>query len=173
MNFPSRHPLNTVEQRPRSSIANADVILGLELTDFWGTVNAFRDSLVRTLAVADQAGHEADQHHRRRPVHEGQLPGLPAVSRRSTSRWPPMPRRRCRRSSRRASALITADRRTRVRRRAASGWPTQHAQGARARARRRGLRLGREPDQHGAADAPSCGRRSRTRTGRSSPRAAT
>jgi thiamine pyrophosphate-dependent acetolactate synthase large subunit-like protein len=29
-------------------VANADVILGLELTDFWGTVTAFRDSLVRS-----------------------------------------------------------------------------------------------------------------------------
>jgi len=47
MNFPSRHPLNHSEGG-RQLIANADVILGLELTDFWGTVDAFRDSLVRT-----------------------------------------------------------------------------------------------------------------------------
>ena len=32
----------------RALIGNADVILGLELTDFWGTVDSFRDSLVRT-----------------------------------------------------------------------------------------------------------------------------
>jgi acetolactate synthase I/II/III large subunit len=47
MNFPSRHPLNQ-NNVGRGSLANADVILGLELTDFWGTVNALRDSLVRT-----------------------------------------------------------------------------------------------------------------------------
>jgi acetolactate synthase-1/2/3 large subunit len=47
MNFPSRHPLNQ-SGNARQLIANADVILGLELTDFWGTVDAFRDSLVRS-----------------------------------------------------------------------------------------------------------------------------
>ena len=47
MNFPSRHPLNH-SNGGRQLIANADVILGLELTDFWGTVDAFRDALVRS-----------------------------------------------------------------------------------------------------------------------------
>jgi thiamine pyrophosphate-dependent acetolactate synthase large subunit-like protein len=47
MNFPTRHPLNQ-SANARQLIANADVIVGLELTDFWGTVNASRDSLVRT-----------------------------------------------------------------------------------------------------------------------------
>jgi thiamine pyrophosphate-dependent acetolactate synthase large subunit-like protein len=47
MNFPSRHPLNQ-SGRARALVADADVILGLELTDFWGTVNAFRDQLNRT-----------------------------------------------------------------------------------------------------------------------------
>ncbi len=47
MNFPSSHPLNQSEGSG-PLIANADVILGLELTDFWGTVSAFRDSLQRS-----------------------------------------------------------------------------------------------------------------------------
>jgi thiamine pyrophosphate-dependent acetolactate synthase large subunit-like protein len=47
MNFPSRHPLNHSD-RSRVLISDADVILGLELTDFWGTVNSFRDQLHRT-----------------------------------------------------------------------------------------------------------------------------
>ncbi|HET9269917.1 MAG TPA: thiamine pyrophosphate-dependent enzyme [Vicinamibacterales bacterium] len=47
MNFPTRHPLNQ-SGNARQLIANADVIVGLELTDFWGTVNASRDALVRT-----------------------------------------------------------------------------------------------------------------------------
>ena len=47
MNFPSRHPLNQ-SGSARQLIADADVILGLELTDFWGTVSAVRDGLTRT-----------------------------------------------------------------------------------------------------------------------------
>jgi acetolactate synthase I/II/III large subunit len=47
MNFPSQHVLNH-SSSGRQLIGNADVILGLELTDFWGTVDAFRDSLVRS-----------------------------------------------------------------------------------------------------------------------------
>ncbi len=40
MNFPTRHPLNQTE-RGGSAIGEADVILGLELTDFYGIVNAY------------------------------------------------------------------------------------------------------------------------------------
>jgi thiamine pyrophosphate-dependent acetolactate synthase large subunit-like protein len=47
MNFPSKHPLNQSESSAQL-IAGADVILGLELTDFWGTVSAFRDAIHRT-----------------------------------------------------------------------------------------------------------------------------
>jgi acetolactate synthase-1/2/3 large subunit len=47
MNFPSRHPLNQSE-RGRALTANADVILGLEVADFWGTVHSFRDQLHRS-----------------------------------------------------------------------------------------------------------------------------
>jgi thiamine pyrophosphate-dependent acetolactate synthase large subunit-like protein len=47
MNFPSRHPLNQSEGG-RQLIGRADVIVGLELTDFWGTVSAMRDSYIRT-----------------------------------------------------------------------------------------------------------------------------
>jgi thiamine pyrophosphate-dependent acetolactate synthase large subunit-like protein len=47
MNFPSRHALNHTD-RSRELTGAADVILGLELTDFWGTVDAYRDQLHRT-----------------------------------------------------------------------------------------------------------------------------
>src|SRR5215831_10797620 len=47
MNFPTRHKLN-LSGRGRPLIAEADVILGLELTDYWGTVNSYRDQLERT-----------------------------------------------------------------------------------------------------------------------------
>jgi acetolactate synthase I/II/III large subunit len=46
-NFPNQHPLN-LSNGGRALLSNADVILGLELTDFWGTVDSFRDSLVRS-----------------------------------------------------------------------------------------------------------------------------
>src|SRR5258706_6167332 len=47
MNFPSRHPLNQ-SNGGRQFVANADVILGFELPPFWGSVDAFFDSLVRS-----------------------------------------------------------------------------------------------------------------------------
>src|SRR4029077_9237400 len=40
LNFPTSHPLG----RPASVIAQADVVLGLELTDYWATVNKFVDN---------------------------------------------------------------------------------------------------------------------------------
>src|SRR5436190_7104860 len=53
MNFPSRHPLNVSQAR---AIADADVILGLELSDFWGVVNTFRDQLNRGSRPITKAG---------------------------------------------------------------------------------------------------------------------
>jgi acetolactate synthase-1/2/3 large subunit len=55
MNFPSRHVLNHSD-RARELVAAADVIVGLELTDFWGTVNAYRDQLHRTSRSSTKAG---------------------------------------------------------------------------------------------------------------------
>jgi thiamine pyrophosphate-dependent acetolactate synthase large subunit-like protein len=55
MNFPSRHPLNQ-SSRGRAAIAEADVIVGLEVTDFWGTVHGMRDGLeksTRRIAARD------------------------------------------------------------------------------------------------------------------------
>jgi len=47
MNFPSRHPLNQ-GQRAAAAVAEADVIVGLEVSDFWSIVNSLRDQLHRT-----------------------------------------------------------------------------------------------------------------------------
>jgi len=47
MNFPSRHPLNQSSQS-RATLAAADVVLGLEVNDFWGTINTYRDQLHRS-----------------------------------------------------------------------------------------------------------------------------
>ncbi len=55
LNFPTRHPLNHTERR-RMLIADADVILGLELTDFWGMVNSFQDQLHRATHSVAKSG---------------------------------------------------------------------------------------------------------------------
>ena len=44
--FPNHHPLS--QAGGRGLIANADVILGLEVPDLWGTVNTVRDQLCRS-----------------------------------------------------------------------------------------------------------------------------
>jgi len=46
MNFPTRHPLN-LSSNGRQLVQNADVVLGLELTDFWGITNALPDTMVK------------------------------------------------------------------------------------------------------------------------------
>ena len=46
MNFPSRHPLN--QSFRRAVIGQADVILGIEMNDLYGSVHAFSDRIVRT-----------------------------------------------------------------------------------------------------------------------------
>src|SRR5580704_4219815 len=53
LNFPTRHPLNQTE-RGRGFIAEADVILGLEVVDFYGTVHSFRDQIYRTASPTTQ-----------------------------------------------------------------------------------------------------------------------
>ena len=55
MNFPSRHPLNHTD-RARALVGAADFILGLELTDFWGTVNTYRDQVHRSSRPGTKAG---------------------------------------------------------------------------------------------------------------------
>ncbi len=47
MNFPTMHPFNH-SARGRELISGADVILGLEVTDFWGAVHSYRDQLERS-----------------------------------------------------------------------------------------------------------------------------
>ena len=55
MNFPTRHPLNQTE-RAGAVVASADVILGLEVTDFWTAVNAFRDQQHRSTRSLTKPG---------------------------------------------------------------------------------------------------------------------
>src|SRR6266704_6334783 len=55
MNFPSLHPLNQT-QRAAATIGEADVIVGLEVADFWATVNALRDQLHRSTRKMTKPG---------------------------------------------------------------------------------------------------------------------
>ena len=57
LNFPTRHPLNQTHRAGngappinRDIISQADVILGLEVMDFWSTVNTLRDQLHRSVS---------------------------------------------------------------------------------------------------------------------------
>jgi acetolactate synthase-1/2/3 large subunit len=54
MNFPSRHPLN--QSFRRSAVDQADVIVGLEMNDFWGSVNSFTDRIVRSSRATTKKG---------------------------------------------------------------------------------------------------------------------
>ena len=47
MNFPTRHPLNQSD-RYRALVADADVVLGLEVADFYGALHIYRDQIERT-----------------------------------------------------------------------------------------------------------------------------
>jgi acetolactate synthase-1/2/3 large subunit len=47
MNFPTRHPLNQTSRRG-AVVASADVIMGLEATDFWSALNTMHDQVHRT-----------------------------------------------------------------------------------------------------------------------------
>jgi len=55
MNFPSLHPLNQT-QRAAAAIGEADVVLGLEVADFWATVNSLRDQLHRSSRKVTKPG---------------------------------------------------------------------------------------------------------------------
>jgi len=52
MNFPWRHPLNQT-RRQALLVSNADVILGLELTDFWGVTKAAQGAKRISISAGD------------------------------------------------------------------------------------------------------------------------
>jgi acetolactate synthase-1/2/3 large subunit len=47
LNMPSRHPLNQ-SGRARGHVRAADVVLGLEMNDYWASLNSYRDQLHRS-----------------------------------------------------------------------------------------------------------------------------
>jgi acetolactate synthase-1/2/3 large subunit len=56
MNFPSRHPLNQTNAGARRTVGQADVILGLEVVDFWGVTHAFHDQIISSSAPTTKPG---------------------------------------------------------------------------------------------------------------------
>ena len=118
MNFPSLHPLNQSE-RANAVIAAADVVVGLEVTDFWGTVNAMRDQQHRTQRPLTKPGARLDHNHHRRAVRPIELSGFPPHG----------------------------GRRSRHRRRRRGDAPSAHRSGQAARHRRPPARLSRSEGQ--------------------------
>jgi len=55
MNFPTRHPLNQ-SLRAGAAIGEADLVVGLEVADFWASVNALRDQLHRSTRSITKSG---------------------------------------------------------------------------------------------------------------------
>jgi len=55
MNFPTRHPLNQ-SLRAAAAIGDADLIVGLEVADFWANVNTLRDQLHRSTEPRTRSG---------------------------------------------------------------------------------------------------------------------
>jgi acetolactate synthase I/II/III large subunit len=55
LNCPTRHPLNQ-SSRARSHISQADVILGLEMSDYWALLNSYRDQVHRSSRPIVKAG---------------------------------------------------------------------------------------------------------------------
>jgi len=150
MNFPTRHPLNQTSAGGRQLLGNADVILGLELTDFWGTVDSFRDSLVRSSKSLTSRARKLIRHHRGDLYTKGNYQDFQrypevdiAMAADAEATLPALIEA--------AKKAITGDRR-RVSTNAGRHSPRRMPNALdRARARR-DLRLGREPDQHRATD---------------------
>jgi acetolactate synthase-1/2/3 large subunit len=55
MNFPTRHPLNQ-SLRAGAAVGEADLIVGLEMADFWASVNTLRDQLHRSTEPRTRRG---------------------------------------------------------------------------------------------------------------------
>jgi thiamine pyrophosphate-dependent acetolactate synthase large subunit-like protein len=55
MNFPSRHPLNQT-LRSAAAISEGDVVVGLEIANFFGATNTYRDQIERSSRPATRSG---------------------------------------------------------------------------------------------------------------------
>ena len=155
MNFPSRHPLNQSGERAaadrrrrRHPRSRADRLLGHRQ-------HACAIGLTRTSRSVVKPGTKLISITALDLVDEGQLPGLPALSR---SRRRDGGRRRGDAAGADRGVQAADHRRSPQRVSGARQEARRGARrGARARARRGGVRVGREPDQHRAADGGAVG----------------
>jgi acetolactate synthase-1/2/3 large subunit len=56
MNFPTRHPLNQTSRGGRGTVGQADLVLGLEVVDFWGITHQFREHIVSSSRPTTKPG---------------------------------------------------------------------------------------------------------------------
>ena len=145
MNFPTRHPLNQSSRRG-AVVANADVILGLEVTDFWSALNSMHDQVNRTSRPIMKSDAKLIS------ITTGDL-YTKATTRTSTATpewiwpWRRMRRRLCRALIEETKRLITADRKRALQDRGAK-LAAAHDRALEQARDRCDVRLGREPDQH-------------------------
>src|SRR4051812_7179187 len=51
-----RHPLNQTSRGGRATVGQADVVLGLEVIDFWGVTHQFREHIVSSSRPTTKPG---------------------------------------------------------------------------------------------------------------------
>ena len=96
MNFPSRHALN-MSFRRGPVLAQADVILALEMNDLWGVLNQFSDRIERSYRPVTQERRPGHHARHARSLPQGQLSGLRPLPGCRSLPLPATARRRCRR----------------------------------------------------------------------------
>ena len=90
--FPSHHPLN--QAGGRGLIANADVIVGMEVPDLWGTINTVRDQLHRSVQTFTKPGTKVVSISAANLISRVTT-NTSSATRKPIFRSPPMPKRRC------------------------------------------------------------------------------
>ena len=93
-NFPTRHPLNHTG-RSGAVLAQADVILGIELNDFYGATHTFSDRIVRRTRRIIKPGVTHHQHRRAATLHGNANTRNSSAFRRWISPSPPTARKPC------------------------------------------------------------------------------
>ena len=154
MNFPSRHPLNHT-LRSGAAIADGDLVVGLEISNFFGATNTYRDQIERSSKAATKTGAKLVTITAVEIELEGELPGLPAL-RGSRSRAGGGCGGNAARPDRGGEA--TDDRRPQTRdRRSRKETRRPEPDGPRPRAGGCDLCVGRGPDQHRSPGIGSLG----------------
>ena len=148
MNFPTRHPLNQT-QRTRAAVTDADLILGLEVYDFFGVVHTLGGQVRGGSQVHHQAGYEAGEHQLQRPASTRATIRTSSVTRTSICPIPADAEATLPELIEAVKRLLTADRKRAIEARGAK-LEGRELSGAGSNSHGGILRLGREPCQHRA-----------------------